>query len=330
MDNQGAKKMKERVYITRMIPSPAVEHLKAYYDVTMNTEDRGAYRRELKNAFKSANAVLCLLTDKINEELLSNAPNLRVVANMAVGYDNIDLKAASRHGIMATNTPGVLSETTADLTWALILSTARKIVESDQYTRDRKFSGWEPMLFMGADVYGKTLGIVGFGRIGQAVARRAAGFDMRVLYHDEMKVPRSAEKRLGATRVPLATLLRESDFVTLHVPLTGKTRHLIGESQLRRMKPTAFLINTSRGPVVNERELVKALRQGMIAGAGLDVYEKEPAMARGLTDLPNAVLLPHIGSASVETRTEMAMMAARNIVEALSGRKPPNLLNKVR
>jgi len=326
---QRIAKTKKHVYITRTIPSPAVDLLKKYYTVRINIEDRGAHRRELKNAAREAHALLCLLTDRIDEEILAHAPNLRIVANMAVGYDNIDLKAATRHGIMATNTPGILTETTADLTWALILGTARRLVESDKYTRERKFSGWEPMLFLGSDVYGKTLGIMGFGRIGQAVARRANGFGMRVLYHDEMKAAASVEKKLQARHVSLNTLFRESDFVTMHVPLTAKTRHLIGAGELRRMKPTAFLFNTSRGPVIDERELVKALKQGMIAGAGLDVYEREPALARGLAELSNVVLLPHIGSASIETRTKMAMMAAENIVEALSGRKPPNLLNEV-
>ena len=320
----------KQVYITRTIPSPAVELLKKHYTVKINTEKRGAHRRELKKAVKEAHALLCLLTDRIDEEILANAPNLRIVANMAVGYDNIDLKAATRHGIMATNTPGILTETTADLTWALILGTARKLVESDKYTRERKFSGWEPMLFLGSDVYGKTLGVAGFGRIGQAVARRANGFGMRVIYHDERKVAASVEKRLRAKYVSLNTLLGESDFLSLHVPLTPKTRHLIGAGELKRMKPTAFLFNTSRGPVIDEKELVKALKKKMIAGAGLDVYEREPALARGLAQLSNVILLPHIGSASIETRTRMAMMAAENIVEALSGRKPPNLLNKMR
>lgn len=320
--------MKARVYITRKIPSPAVELLKRHFDVTINAEDRNAYRREIKKAVKDAHALLCLLTDRIDEELLARAPNLRIVANMAVGYDNIDLGAATKHGVIATNTPGVLTETTADLAWALILGAARRLAEADAYTRERKFTGWEPMLFMGGDVYGKTLGIVGFGRIGRAVAKRASGFDITVLYHDATKAPASLEKKLKAKRVSLGRLLRESDFVTLHVPLSAGTRHLIGGEQLRMMKPTAYLINTSRGPVVDEKELVKSLKQGVVAGAGLDVYEREPALAKGLASLPNATLLPHIGSASIETRTKMALMAAENIVEALSGRKPPNLLNE--
>lgn len=319
--------MKARVYITRMIPSPAVELLKKRFDVSMNVEDRNARRSEIKKALKDAHALLCLLTDRVDEGLLAGAPNLRIAANMAVGFDNIDLDAATRHGVMATNTPGVLTETTADLAWALILGTARRLAEADAYTRDGKFTGWEPMLFMGGDVHGKTLGLVGFGRIGRAVAKRAAGFDMKILYRDATAAPASVEKKLKARRVSLGMLLRESDFVSLHVPLTAKTRHLIGDEQLRAMKPSACLINTSRGPVADERALVKALKGGAIAGAGLDVYEREPALARGLAALPNATLLPHIGSASIETRTKMAVMAAENIIEALSGRRPPNLLN---
>jgi glyoxylate reductase len=321
--------MKEHVYITRKIPAPAVDLLRKRFEVTMNPEARNAQRREIKNALKDVHALLCLLTDKIDENLIAAAPNLRIVANMAVGFDNIDLEAASRHGIMATNTPGVLTDTTADLAWALILGVARRLVEAERYMREGDFTGWEPMLFMGGDVYGKTLGIIGFGRIGQGVAKRAAGFDMTVLYCDAAAAPATVEKKLKARRVSLSKLLRESDFISLHVPLTPKTHHLIGLDQLRAMKPSAYLINTSRGPVVDEKALTKALRSDIIAGAGLDVYEREPAMARGLSSLPNVILLPHIGSASIETRTKMALIAAENITEALSGRRPPNLLNAI-
>ena len=322
--------MKNSVYVTRKIPSPAVDLLRKHFDVTMNAEDRNARRSEITGALKKAHGLLCLLTDRIDDKLLANAPNLRIVANMAVGYDNIDLKAATKNGIMATNTPGILTETTADLTWALILGATRKLAEADAYTREGRFSGWEPMLLLGGDVHGKTLGVVGFGRIGRAVARRAVGFDMRVLYHDAAGASASIERELRAQKVTLRKLLRESDIVTLHVPLTRGTRHLIGAEQLELMKPTAYIINTSRGPVVDEKELVRALRRGAIAGAGLDVYEREPTLARGLATLPNTILLPHIGSASIETRTKMALMAAENIVEALSGRRPPNLLNEVK
>jgi len=323
------KPVKKSVYITRTIPAPAVEILRKHFKVTINREDRNAHRGEIKKALKDAHALLSLLTDPIDEELLANAPNLRIVANMAVGFNNIDLKAATKHGIMATNTPDVLTETTADLAWALILAVARRLVEADTFTREGQFPGWEPMAFLGGDIHGKTLGVVGFGRIGQAMARRAAGFGMRVLYCDAARVSASVEKRLKAKRVSLRKLFGASDFISLHVPLTKTTHHLIGAEQLKLMKPTAYLVNTSRGPVVDEKALVKALKQGKIAGAGLDVYEKEPALARGLDKLANVVLLPHIGSASIETRTKMAVMAAENIVHGLSGKKPPNLLNKL-
>jgi len=220
--------MKNSVYVTRKIPSPAVDLLRKHFDVTMNAEDRNARRSEITGALKKAHGLLCLLTDRIDDKLFANAPNLRIVANMAVGYDNIDLKAATKNGIMATNTPGILTETTADLTWALILGATRKLAEADAYTREGRFSGWEPMLLLGGDVHGKTLGVVGFGRIGRSVARRAVGFDMRVLYHDAAAVSASIERKLRAQKVTLRKLLRESDIVTLHVPLTRGTRHLIG------------------------------------------------------------------------------------------------------
>lgn len=321
---------KQRVFITRRIPEAAVKLLQKHFRVKMNTAARNLRHGELKNAIRETDALLCLLTDKIDRSLLSVASNLRIVANMAVGYDNIDLKAATERGIMATNTPGVLTETTADLAWALILGIARRVVESDRYTRKGNFSGWEPMLLLGNDVHEKTLGIIGLGRIGQAVARRAGGFKMKVLYYDENKAAATVEKKLKARRVSLKTLLKEADFVTLHVPLTDTTRHLIGASQLQMMKRTAYLINTSRGPVVYEKDLVCALKKKVISGAALDVYEGEPRIEAGLKRLPNVILLPHIGSASVETRTKMALMAADNIIKALSGKRPPNLLNDIR
>jgi glyoxylate reductase len=323
-----SKEQRERkVFITRPIPEAAIERLSERFIVERNKEDRNLRANELRRAAKEADGLLCLLTDKIDGKLLASVSNLRIVANMAVGFDNIDLKAATERGIMATNTPGVLTETTADLAWGLIMACARRIVEADRFTREGKFTGWGPMLFMGSDVYGKTLGIIGFGRIGQAVARRAQSFKMKVIYYDETEVPQPLQKKLNARPVSLETLLKEADFVTLHVPLTPTTRHLIGAAQLGLMKPGAYLVNTSRGPVINEKELVSALKVDSIAGAGLDVYEREPALAAGLKKLSNVILLPHIGSASVETRTKMALMAADNIIKALAGKKPPNLLN---
>ena len=257
----------------------------------------------------------------------TGAPALKVIANYGVGFEHIDLDAATRRGIPVTNTPGVLTETTADLAFALILATARRVVAGDQRVRQGKFQYWAPLLFLGQEVNGKTLGIIGMGRIGKAVARRAAGFGMKLLYHSRTRLSPLEEQELGASLQPLETLLREADFVTLHVPLTPHTRHLIGSRELELMKDSAFLINTARGPVVDEAALVAALRQGQIRGAGLDVYEKEPELSPGLADLENVVLLPHLGSATVETRTRMAVMAAENLLAGLRGDPPPNCLN---
>jgi glyoxylate reductase len=320
---------RQKVFISQPIPEPAVEALWAHFEVTRNTEVRVLRRKELKRAVKDIDALLCLLTERVDDDLFANAPNLRIVANMAVGFDNIDIQAATRRGIMVTNTPGVLTETTADLAWALILGVARRLVEGDRYMREGKFTGWGPMLLLGNDVYGKTLGIIGFGRIGQAVAQRAQGFKMKVIYYDETEVPPSLQRKLKVRPVQLESLLKESDFVSVHVPLTETTRHFIGMRELEVMKSTAYLVNTSRGPVINEKDLVNALKKRIIAGAGLDVYEREPSLAAGLRKLANVILLPHIGSASVETRTKMALMAADNIIKGLSGKRPPNLLNTI-
>jgi len=244
-----------------------------------------------------------------------------------VGYNNVDVKAATGRGVPVTNTPGVLTETTADLAFTLILSVARRVAEGDRMVREGRFQFWAPFLFLGTEVTGKTLGIIGMGRIGKAVARRASGFAMRVLYYNQNRVSPSEEKEFHAEYADMKTLLASADFVSLHVPLNEKTRHLIGSAELALMKPAAFLINTSRGPVVDESALVSALKSGVIAGAGLDVYENEPALAPGLAELTNTVLLPHVGSATLETRTKMAMMATDNLIAGLTGRKPPNLVN---
>ncbi len=260
------------------------------------------------------------------EDLLAQAPRLRVVANVAVGYDNIDVPAATRRKIVVTNTPGVLTETTADFTWTLLLATARRVAEADAYTRAGKFTEWGLMLLLGTDVFGKTLGILGLGRIGRAVARRAHGFSMKIIYHDAIRDP-AAERELGAVHADKDTVLQEADFVTLHVPLLPETLHYVGEPELRRMKRSAYLINASRGPVVHEAALVRALKEGWIAGAGLDVYEEEPKVHPGLIECSNAVLAPHIASASHETRTKMALMAVENCLAVLEGGRPPNPVN---
>jgi len=315
------------VYVTRRIPQPGLEILEAACDrVEVNPEDRYLTREELLRAVRGRDGVLCLLTDVIDDEVLAAAgPQCRVFANYAVGFNNIDVAAATRRGIMITNTPGVLTDSTADLAWALIMSVARRVVEGDACVRSGKWDGWGPMQFLGQDVYEKTLGIVGAGRIGTATALRSVGFRMKVLYTSSR--PNPELDAIGGRRVDLLTLLRESDFVSIHVALNEQTRHLIGRKQLALMKPTAYLINTARGPVVDEKALVEALRERRIAGAGLDVYEEEPRITPGLTDLPNVVCLPHLGSATEATRAKMATMAATNLVAAVRGERPPNLVN---
>lgn len=317
-----------KVYITRRIPEPGIEMIKKEHDVEINPYDRVLTREELLQAVKGKDGIISLLTDKIDAEVFDAAgPQLKVVSNYAVGYDNIDVNEATKRGIVVTNTPGVLTETTADLTWALIMAVARRVVEADKFTRAGKYEGWAPMLFLGQDVYGKTLGIIGMGRIGQAVARRAKGFNMKVLYNDIRRIPEDLEKELNATFASIDEVIENSDFVSLHTYLSPETYHLINEERLRKMKKTAYLINTSRGPVVDETALVKALKEGWIAGAGLDVYEFEPKLVPGLAECENTVLLPHIASASIETRTKMAIMAAENLLAVLAGKMPPNPVN---
>jgi glyoxylate reductase len=314
------------LFISRRLPQEALDLARARATVRLNEPDRRLDTADLAARLGDVDALVCLLTDTIDESVLARAPRLRVVANVAVGYDNIDVAAATRRKIVVTNTPGVLTETTADFTWALLMAAARRVAEADAYTRAGKFTEWGLLLLLGGDVHGKTLGILGLGRIGQAVARRARGFAMRLLYHDAVRNP-AAERDLGVEYVDKARLLAEADFVTLHVNLTPETRHFIGEPELRRMKPTAYLVNAARGPVVDEAALVRALEEGWIAGAGLDVYEEEPRVHPGLLECPNAVLAPHIASASRETRTKMALMAVENCLAVLEGTRPPNPVN---
>lgn len=283
-------------------------------------------RAEVLRRLADKDALIALLTEKVDDALLAAAPKLRIVANVAVGYDNIDLAACTRRKVAVTNTPGVLDETTADLAWTLMMAVARRLVEADAFARSGQWVGWNLDQFCGTDVWGKTLGIVGFGRIGQAVARRARGFNMRVIYHSRHRVPAEMERGLNAEFLPLDQVLAQADFLSLHVPLTPETRGLIGPQQLAKMKPSAFLINTSRGPVVQEAALAEALAAGTIAGAALDVYEREPLIHDGLRR-PNVVLAPHLGSGTVETRTKMAMMAAENVIAFFAGRRPANILN---
>jgi glyoxylate reductase len=270
--------------------------------------------------------VLSQVMDPLRQTVLST-PGLRIVSNVAVGFDNIDLDAATRHRVMATNTPGVLTQTTADFAFTLMMAAARRVAEGDRFVRAGRFNGWAIDMLLGQDVWGATLGLVGVGRIGGAVARRARAFDMRIIYTDEVPLPPETERQLSATRVGLPTLLREADFISLHVPLTAETRHLIGSEQLGQMKPTAVLVNTSRGPVVDEAALAEALRRNVIFAAGLDVFEREPEVHPDLRGLDNIVLAPHIASGSVRTRSEMSALAVRNLLAGLGGERPPNLLN---
>ncbi len=320
--------MAHEVYVTRRIPEAGLDRLRAAADVELevNPHERDLEPAELREAVRGRDGLLTMLSDRIDADLLEAAgPQCRCVANYAVGFNNVDLDAATRLGIVVTNTPGVLTETSADTAWSLIMSVARKVVPADTFVRTGTWDGWAPLQFLGHDVHGATLGIVGAGRIGAAVARRGFGFGMNVIY-----VSRSAKPELeaqGARRVELPDLLAESDFVSLHVPLTDETRYMIRAEQIAMMKPTAYLINTARGPVVEEEALVAALRAGKIAGAGLDVYEHEPRLSEGLAALENVVLLPHLGSATEATRSKMAVMAAENLLAALEGRVPENALN---
>jgi len=302
------------------------KRLAEHFDVDYWNGPERPPRAEVLRRIAGKDALIALLTEKIDDELLAAAPGLRIVANVAVGYDNIDLAACTRRNVAVSNTPGVLDETTADLAWTLILAVARRLVEADAVARSGQWRGWNLDQFCGTDVWGKTLGIIGFGRIGQAVARRSRGFGMRIVYNQRHRAPEAVEKELNAEFLPLDGVLAQADFVSLHVPLTPETRGLIGPAQLAKMKPSAFLINTSRGPVVQEAALAEALAAGTIAGAALDVYEREPLIHDGLRR-PNVVLAPHLGSGTVETRTKMATMAAENLIAFFAGRRPPNILN---
>src|SRR5256885_13235592 len=315
-----------KVLATRPLFPAAQEILNANCQVDYWTKPERISKEELFGRVADKEGLVCLLTERVNEELLRAAPKLRIAANVAVGFDNIDLGDCTKRGVVATNTPGVLDETTADFAWTLLMAVARRLGEGEQLARSGNWKGWDLDQLVGADVWGKTLGLVGFGRIGRAVARRAAGFQMKVIYHDAVRAPLDIERGFHAEYCDLNRLLKEADFVSVHVPLLPETRGLFNEKTFSQMKPTAFLINTARGPVVDEEALVEALEAKKIAGAALDVYEKEPQIHAGLRR-PNVVLAPHIASASLETRTKMACMAAENVVALFKGRRPPNILN---
>lgn len=313
--------MKPKVLVTRDLPGNGIDRLKEIADVEVHTGENELTKQELIEAVKDKDAIVSLLVNEIDQEVLDSAKNVKVIANYAVGFNNIDVNEAHKRGITVTNTPDVLTESTADLTWALLLAVARRIPESDKFTREGKFVGWAPELLLGRSVYGKTLGIIGMGRIGEAVVRRAKGFGMNVLYYNRRQLSSEKEKELGATYASLDEVLSQSDYISLHTPLTPETHYLIGEKELATMKESAYLINTSRGPLVNEKALVKALENKEIAGAGLDVFEHEPAIEKELLTFENVVLAPHIGSATIETRVEMADLAINNVIAVLQGKK---------
>src|SRR5271168_1345 len=301
--------------------------LDAHCDVEYWSRPDRPSRAEFLKQVAPKDGVVCLLTEKIDKEMLATAPKVRIAANVAVGFDNITVPDCTARKVAVSNTPGVLDETTADFAWTLLMTVARRVGEGEDLARSGKWAGWNLDELCGGDVWGKTLGVIGFGRIGRAVARRSRGFGMKVIYTDAIRAPESAEAELGARFVDMDALFAESDFVTVHVPFMAGTHHLISAARLKQMKRTAYLINTARGPVVDNEALYEALKAGTIAGAGLDVHEQEPKIHAGLVSLKNTVLTPHIASASLETRTKMAVMAAENVVAFFAGRRPPNILN---
>lgn len=318
--------MKPIVTVTNIFPEIALKKLSSHCELRINNTETPPTLEDLKRSAAESAALITYLSDKIGPDIIDPGKNLKIIANYGAGFNNIDVTYASQKKIWVTNTPGVLHETTADLTWAMILGIARQIVPSDRYTREGKFKGWQAKLFLGGDVYGKTLGVIGCGEIGKAVARRALGFNMRVLYHQRNRLPENVEKELNAEFVSLDDLLVQSDFVTPHVPLTDATKYMIGKAQLEMMKPSAYLIHTARGKVVDDRALVEALKARKLAGAALDVYENEPELTEGMTELDNLMLLPHIGSASTDTRNCMALLVADNVLDALAGKQPRSLV----
>jgi glyoxylate reductase len=319
---------KPKIYVTRELPERGLKIIRQHFETEIWPEYAPPPKKLIIEKAKNVDALATLLSDKIDAEVFDAAPKLKIVSQLAVGFDNINIPEATKRGIYVTNTPEVLTDTTADFAWALLMAVARRVVEADKYVRTGQWKvGWHPDMMTGRDVYGATIGIVGAGRIGYAVAKRAKGFSMKILFYDVIPRP-EMEKELGAKRADLDTVLRESDFVSIHVPLMKETHHLMNEQRLRLMKKTAYLINNSRGPVVDEKALYTALKEGWIAGAGLDVFEPEPTpMDNPLLKLNNVVVAPHISSASLETRSKMAEMVAENLVAFFEGKKPPNLVN---
>ena len=314
--------MAKSILISNVLPAEALGIIPKDVAVDYNNTQAGLSKADLISRLRGKDGLICHIISAIDDEVLAAAPTVKVVANVAVGYNNIDLAAARRRGVVVTNTPDVLTETTADFAWTLLMAAARRVVEADHFARSGQWQRWEWDLLWGADIHGKTLGVVGFGRIGRAVARRALGFNMRVLYQDAFRADAAVERELRASRTELEPLLAEADFVSLHTPLLPETRHLMNERTLRLMKKSAVLVNAARGPVVDEAALVRALKEGWIAGAGLDVFEEEPKVHPGLLPLKNVVLAPHIASASFDTRLAMATLAIRNCLAVLDGQPP--------
>ena len=313
--------------VTRRLPEQVMAYLNERAEVICPQEDRGLTREELLTAIQGKDALLCLLTDKIDEEVMDANPYLKVIANYAVGYNNIDIEAATAKGITVTNTPDVLTAATADMAWALLMAVSRRVVEGDALVRSGAWRGWEPLQLIGGDVTGATLGLVGLGRIGRAMMRRAQGFDMDIVYWNRTRLPQDEEAELGIRYASLEEVLKTADYLSIHVAYTEETHHLIGERELRMMKREAYLINTARGAHIDEAALVRALQEQWIAGAGLDVYEREPELTEGLQALDNVVLAPHLGSATLQTREKMGMMAARSILAVINEERPDHVVN---
>jgi gluconate 2-dehydrogenase len=327
MNRYHDRAMKPRILISRYVFPEVLEHLCPHFEIDANQADGELGVAGLKARLADKQGVMTAVSDPVTDEVIAAAPQLKAICNFAVGYNNIDLAACTRAGIMATNTPGVLDDTTADLAWALLMASARRLPAAERWLRDGKWSGWQLDQWLGSDVHHATLGILGMGRIGQAVARRARGFDMPVIYHNRSRLPADREAACNATWVDKATLLRQADFLVLLLPYSATNHHAIGAAELALMKPTAHLINAARGGIVDDAALIAALRAGRLAGAGMDVFEGEPKFNPGFLDLDNVVLTPHIGSSSRATRLAMTMTAADNLIAALTGQRPPNLLN---
>jgi glyoxylate reductase len=320
--------MKPKVFLTRELPKKVMDRLFEHTELEFNKEDRVLTKEEIIDGVKGKDALLCLLTDTIDGEIMDANPDLKIIANYAVGFNNIDVDAATQRGIPVTNTPGVLTETSADMAFTLLVATARRVVEGDRFVRSGQWTGWGPLQFLGADIFGATMGIIGLGRIGKATAKRGKGFDMNIIYWNRTRLSENEEQELGLTYAPFEEVLKQSDFVSLNVAYTEQTFHMMGDNEFDLMKETAILINTARGPVVDEKALVRALQAKKIAGAGLDVYEEEPLVTPELLKMENCVLLPHLASATIQTRTKMGMIAVDNLLAQFDEKELPNLVNR--